>query len=248
MPIHYTKIGKGKTILLLCHGFGESAFIWDNLAKKLAKKFTLIIPNLQGCHPTPLINKNLRIIHMVNNLHEIICKEKIKKFCFLGHSMGGYIGLAYAKKYESFLQSLCLINSTAFPDTPEKKEQRKKTNQFIAKNPIEIYLKTSIPNLYGTAFKNKGAINNHIKNAEINISKEALIAQNTAMIYRLGSIAYLKKTKLPIHFIIGQADQVIPLAKSEAQAYLPFYPKVHILPNVGHMSFIEVDISGLLDF
>jgi pimeloyl-ACP methyl ester carboxylesterase len=245
--LSYKKTGTGKKVLLLCHGFGEAAFIWNTLTEELSKEYICIIPSLPGCGESSLY-ENLSIESMAEDMYEIIKYEKINEFYFAGHSMGGYIGLAFAKKYELLLKGLLLINSTVYVDTPEKIEARKKTNAFISNNTLKDYLKVSVPNLYSENSKQtlKPTIDKHIELSIQQISKEALIAQNTAMIERPSSELYITKTALPIGFIIGRQDEVIPLEKSLTQSILPQQSYVKILNNIGHVSMQETNIASFV--
>src|ERR1041384_7943248 len=66
----------------------------------------------------------------------------------IGHSMGGYITLAFVEKYSNYLSAFGLFHSTAFPDTEEKKITRSKGIEFIKEHGAFEFLKTSTPNLF----------------------------------------------------------------------------------------------------
>ncbi len=242
--ISYKKVGNGNTKIILCHGFGEASFIWDNLVTHLSKTYTCIIPSLPGCEETDLYDY-VSIDSMANDIYNVIMHEQILTCYFVGHSMGGYIGLAFAKKHESLLHGLLLVNSTIYADTQEKIDARKKTNEFIKANTVLDYAKISIPNLYSVTSKAlyKNIISKHIAQTAAVISKEALIAQNKAMIERPSSEAFIIETLLPIGFIIGKQDEVIPLQKSLTQSVLPKNSYIKVLDNVGHMSIQETNIA-----
>jgi pimeloyl-ACP methyl ester carboxylesterase len=57
-------------------------------------------------------------------IHALLRHENISSCIMLGHSMGGYITLAFAEKYPLLLTGLGLIHSTAFADSEEKKKNR----------------------------------------------------------------------------------------------------------------------------
>ena len=68
--------------------------------------------------------------------------------CIIGHSMGGYITLAFAEKYPEYLNSFGLFHSTAYADTIEKKNTRMKGIEFINRHGAFEFLKTVVPNLF----------------------------------------------------------------------------------------------------
>src|SRR5512133_1365999 len=85
----------------------------------------------------------------------------------IGHSMGGYITLALAERYPELLKGFGLFHSTAYADSDERREGRKKTIALIEQKGVGEFVKTSVPNLFGpvTKEKNPGLIKEQISNA-----------------------------------------------------------------------------------
>src|SRR5689334_1694113 len=122
--------GNGKPLMLI-HGFAEDHRVWDHQLDAL-KEFQLIIPDLPGSGKSALLN-DTSMESMAAVMLAIMDKESIKECCMIGHSMGGYITLAFAEKHAERLNSFCLYHSTAYPDSEEKKEVRLKAIEFIKK-------------------------------------------------------------------------------------------------------------------
>ena len=128
--IHYKLVGKGTPVLLL-HGFGEDSSIWNEQIKALENNCLLIVPDLPGTGASEWNNVNSKgsmanpslftIDQLSESVYAILQNEHISQCYLLGHSMGGYITLAYAKKYSTTLKGFGLIHSTAFADSEEKK-------------------------------------------------------------------------------------------------------------------------------
>jgi pimeloyl-ACP methyl ester carboxylesterase len=154
--------------------------------------------------------------------------------------MGGYITLAFAEKYPEYLNSFGLFHSSAFPDTEEKKETRKKAIEFIQKKGGYAFLKTSIPGLftneYNTSHPDK--VNALIDDAK-KFTDEALVQYYEAMIARPDRTTVLKTFKHPILFLIGEHDLAVPLQASLQQCYLPAQSHVKILKHSAHMGMWE---------
>lgn len=245
--ITYNVVGKGNPVVLL-HGFGEDSTIWNNHFSFLEKHFYLIIPDIPGSGKSPFI-ENANIETYAEIVKTIMDAETIDQCIMIGHSMGGYITLAFAEKYPQYLKTFGLFHSSAFADNEEKKATRKKAIGFINENGAYSFLKTSIPGLFKS-----GTDNNLIEplvEKGTNFSKEALIQYYEAMIMRPDRTHILKTFPNPILFIIGEYDNAIPLQSSLQQCYLPIISHVHILKNSGHMSMLEETEKSntiLLDF
>jgi pimeloyl-ACP methyl ester carboxylesterase len=241
--IHYQTFGSGKPILLI-HGFGEDASIWQNQIEYLKDKYQLIIPHLPGSGNSNLI-EDMSIEGMAESIKELVNFELQSpsplergwgEVTIFGHSMGGYITLALIEKYPTLFKSFGLIHSTAFADSEEKIAARLKSIEFIKEHGVYEFLKTTIPNLFYN--KQNPYCNQLIENGKY-FTPQALIAYYQAMINRPDRTPILKTFKNPILFIIGEHDQAVPFTQSLQQCHLPQQSHVHILRNSAHMGMWE---------
>ncbi len=240
--ISYYNEGQGKVIVLL-HGFGEDKNIWNYQLEFLKSNYQVIIPDLPGTGNSDLLDKeNISINDYANWLHDFIFKiiSPHQKIILLGHSMGGYISLAYAKKYPETLAAFGLIHSTAFADSDEKKEIRSRAILSIQKFGTFSFLKNTIPNLFSKQFKktNSSVIDDLIKQGKT-FTKEGLIQYYSAMMNRIDSTDVLINSEVPVLFVMGEEDIAAPLRDVLQQCHLPKKSYVHILENVAHMGMLE---------
>lgn len=256
--IHYSVFGEGSAVVLI-HGFGEDGNVWNELIKDLQKKFLLIVPDLGGSGKSEILDGDVSIDNHADVIKTILDAELLKVFSeetfhsqqsstfpppsgeiegavMIGHSMGGYITLAFAEKYPGSLKAFGLFHSSAFADDEEKKQTRRKGIEFIRSNGAYAFLRTSIPNLF--------AGKHHLKEMEDLIeegkkfSPKALIQYYHAMINRPDRTEVLKTFKKPVLFIIGEKDNAVPLQASLQQCHFPSVAHVHIF-DTGHMGMIE---------
>ena len=236
--IHYSIYGHGKPLMLV-HGFGEDSGIFDLQIDNLKANYLLIVPDLPGIGKSGMQEKeDVQIADYADVLKAIVDEEKIPSFTLLGHSMGGYITLAYAKKYGDTLNGFGLLHSSAYADDEAKIAVRKKAISFIEQNGTAAFLKTSIPNLFFSPATNKEAIESLIEKGN-NLIPRTLVQQYKAMIKRPDTTSVLKSFKHPILFVIGEHDKAIPFEHSLQQSYLPKMAYVNILRNSGHMGMVE---------
>lgn len=237
--IVYRVLGNGKPVMLL-HGFGEDSNVWEPQIEVLKDQYQLIVPDIPGSGKSALV-ANANIETYAEVIKAICDEEKITELhSLIGHSMGGYITLAVAEKNPALLNSFGLFHSSAFADTEEKKQTRKKAIEFIKEKGAHTFLKTSTPGLFTQEYKD-----HHPENVEALIkagkafSNEALIQYYEAMIARPDRTAVLKTFPKPILFIIGEHDQAIPFDSSLQQCHLPAQSHVHILRQSAHMGMWE---------
>ncbi len=252
LSIFYTKQGSGEAVVFV-HGFGEDGSIWDYQTDFLKDFYTVIVIDLPGSGRSKVDSWELiadTSKHVTNHLSTIefyadcICAllqhVTITTCTLFGHSMGGYITLAFAEKYSELLQGFGLVHSTAFADTDEKKINRQRGIELMEQYGSYSFLKTTIPNLFSTTYKN----NNADKVAaliEAGKRFEVITLQNyyRAMMKRLDKTDVLKGSNKPVLFIIGDQDVAVPIKDSLQQSHMPICSYIHILENVGHMGMWE---------
>lgn len=234
--IHYRISGQGRPLVLV-HGFGEDGNIWNRLINDLQNSFHLIVPDIPGSGRSEMLDEeNTSIEDYAEVIKAIIDNENISLCTMIGHSMGGYITLAFAGKYPELLNGFGLFHSSAFADDEEKKQTRLKAIDFINTNGAYAFLKTSIPNLFAGE-KHQEEMRQLIEEGR-NFTSKALIQYYHAMINRPDRTGILKSIGKPVLFIIGEKDNAIPLQSSLQQCHLPVISYVHIL-ETGHMGMIE---------
>lgn len=236
--IYYHMSGEGNPLMLV-HGFGEDSAVWDTQAAYLKDNYRLIVPDLPGSGKSP-IAKDMSMEGQAELLRQLLDHLGISKTCMIGHSMGGYITLAFAEKYPSHLSGFGLFHSTAYADSEEKKEVRKKGIDFIKKQGAYDFLKTSTPNLFSplTKDQNPQLIQEQIMRLR-NFSGEALVLYYHAMMQRSDRRVVLSKATVPVLFIMGEHDSAVPVKDVLEQSHLPEIAYIHTLRLSGHMGMLE---------
>jgi pimeloyl-ACP methyl ester carboxylesterase len=245
--LHYQVMGEGNVLVLL-HGFAEDSSIWNHTAATLSHNYRLVIPDIAGtAESSILVGENIGMEDYAESIHAILINENIQQCCMIGHSMGGYITLAFAEKYPEMLHAFGLYHSSAYPDNQEKKETRKKAIEFIINKGALPFLKTSIPGLFADPVKSKKDIEELIEKAK-QFTPEALVQYYHAMISRPDRTEILSSFPSPILFAMGIHDKAVPFEDSLQQSRLPSQSHIDIFQNSAHMSMLEEPEKSLLTF
>lgn len=238
--IYYKVMGEGQPVVLL-HGFAEDSNIWNEQVSFLQQQCQLIIPDLPGSGKSGMLQKDNAIIDdFAASVNALLATQNIERCILVGHSMGGYITLAFAERYAEKLQAFGLVHSTAFADNDEKKASREKGIQMMEEYGVFPFLKNTTPNLFSGSYKKQypERVTQLIEQGK-NFSKESLIQYYTAMMNRPDRTEVLVKSNVPVLFIIGSEDKAAPLNDLMQQVHLPKISHVHIIEGVGHMSMWE---------
>lgn len=236
--LRYEVVGNGKPVVLI-HGFGENSDIWNNQVGFLKDSYQLIIPELPGSGQSALID-DMSIEGMAGVIKQILDQERIEKCTLIGHSMGGYITLAFAEKYPELLNGFGLFHSTAFADSEEKKTTRKKGIAFIEQHGAFEFLKTATPNLFSARTKDERPelIDRQIGGLS-NFLPSSLVSYYQAMMQRPDRTNILKTSAVPVLFIMGEDDNAVHIKDVLEQCHLPGKSYIHVLNYSGHMGMLE---------
>jgi len=238
LKINYKIEGKGNAVVLI-HGFLETSDTWINFSKELSRNFIVISVDLPGHGKSELYKEPYTMCKYAESIYHILIEEKISKSILIGHSMGGYVALAFAENYPYMLSGLCLFHSTPFADTEEKKEIRLETvNQINNGNKNHI-----CSNHAKAVFSDENIkkFEQEIQQTEIIaklISKEGIIASLITMKNRIDRSDILATLQVPLLYIFGNNDRFI---SETVLNYIDFPEEttIGILKNSGHMGMIE---------
>ncbi len=237
--LHYLDTGKGDTIVLL-HGFGEDSQVWNRQIAVLSKNYRLIVPDLPGSGNSTMLSTPDTIEAYASAINALLQHLSINQTIMLGHSMGGYITLAYAEAYPEKLLGWGLIHSTAFADSEEKKINRQRGIELMQQYGAFSFLRNTIPNLFAEGFKKQSPeVVQQLIDASKVFTSEACCAYYKAMQERPDRTHVLSGSKTPVLFVLGTEDVAAPLNDLLQQVHLPPTAYIHILEHVGHMGMLE---------
>ncbi|NRD79630.1 alpha/beta hydrolase [Bacillus sp. BRMEA1] len=233
--IAYIDKGEGQPIILL-HGFCGSSSYWENVISELALNYRVIVPDLPGHGQSTVLQDNASIEDIAEIMKEFLDSLKLDQVTMFGHSLGGYITLAFAEKFSSRLAGFSLVHSTAFPDTEEAKKGRMANVEKVKQKGIRSLIDGLVPKLFSPE---------HSQEPYVEIAKE--IGYLTAPQGAINTLIVMKnrpdrnqilhETELPVLLIAGEKDQIIPQEKSFSVSKSNI--KHSLIHNAGHMSMYE---------
>ena len=238
-PMVYEIRGQGLPVILL-HGFMEDRRIWDSVLPGIENKYRWILPDLPGSGGSAFNASLQELKDFAELIPAILEQEGINEFVLIGHSMGGYISLAFAEKYPDKIRALGLFHSSSYADSAEKKESREKNIHFIQKHDPVLFVEQAIPGLFSESFKSEHPEEIlKLTDRYANFSRESLVLYLEAMKNRPATTGVLKSIAKPVLFIMGDEDKAVPIKDALEQCHLPRISYIHILTHTAHMGMIE---------
>lgn len=220
--------------VIFLHGFGEDSTVWVDFLQLLPSEHTYFCPDYA------LITDCESMEAYTLWLDTFIVENKIDKCVLIGHSMGGYIALAFAEKFSKEVLGLGLFHSSAYADNDERKEIRFKTSRVIEQLGTAKFIKSFYPNMFTEKFKKKNAdfIEKQIERYSY-LPKEALMNAQNAMRGRVDKTAVLKEADYPIMILAGEKDTFVPKIAALEQISLLKNSQSVILDGVAHAGMFE---------
>jgi len=237
--LFYREEGSGPPVLLL-HGFAEDGRIWDGLVPRLSTHCRLLVPDLPGSGQSELLPGEPSIDALADAIKAFSDQLGLEACVIIGHSMGGYIALAFAEKYPEQLKAFGFFHSTAYADSDEKRIARRKSIDFIWQHGAAPFIRQSIPNLFAarTQEQQPSLIEETIRRYS-GFSPASLIYYYEAMIRRPDRVHVLRNFTGPVLFLMGAADTVVPYEQALKQCHEPAISVIHTLDRSGHTGMLE---------
>ncbi len=236
--IRYKDVGQGPVILLL-HGYLESLKVWNVLVDDLKHNFRIIALDLPGHGQSEVSEEVQTMDSMAEAIMHMLYHLNIEKCFVVGHSMGGYVALAFLEKYPKMVQGISLFHSSPFADTDEKKQNRDREIELIKSGKKAQIYNLHTPKTF--ADENVPRFADQIEKLKSSAKKtenNGIIAVLEGMKARPNRAELLKNTLLPVQYIIGAKDNFIPMEILE-KLELPKNADIVILENSGHMGMFE---------
>jgi 3-oxoadipate enol-lactonase len=233
IELAYERRGNGSPLVLL-HGYPLDHHLWDEAAPLLEESFDLILPDLRGFGDSTTVNAPYTMDDFASDVAGLLDHLGIQKAKIVGHSMGGYVALAFARLYPERVSGLGLVSSQAVDDPAERKEARYKSAAEVAERGIG-----SVVEAMTTKFTSDPRLQAFARDSMKKQQPAAYIGALKAMAERWDSTSLLSSVKFPVVVVHGDADALIPVDRArEVKAALP---KAHYLElqGVGHMPMME---------
>lgn len=113
VALHFTDSGAGGEAVLLAHALGCDHRMWEDLAARLAKNFRVVSIDARGHGRSPLGHRPYTLELLADDACAVLEKLGIVKAHWVGLSMGGMVGQAFALRHPARLLKLVIANSTA---------------------------------------------------------------------------------------------------------------------------------------
>jgi 3-oxoadipate enol-lactonase len=232
LSLAFERRGKGAPLLLI-HGFPLDHGFWEPFLPYLESNFDLIIPDLHGFGFSDGSEDDFTIEQMASDLAVLLDKLNIQKTFISGHSMGGYVALAFAHAHPEKVLGLGLLASQAMPDAPERK-----TGRYATAERVGLHGVVEVAGMAEKLSANPELIP-FFREIILRQRPVGIIGALKAMAGRPDATKFTALFKFPVVLVHGLEDVLIPAERSREMKALMPQAKLIELPGVGHSPMLE---------
>lgn len=250
--LHICDSEVGEKCVVLLHGYLENMLVWDDFIPLLYKELRVVTLDIPGHGISEVKGDTHTMEFLADTLSAALSSLGIERATIVGHSMGGYVALAFAERHPEQTEGLILLHSTPYADSEEKRKSREREIAIVREGKKEALAHTAAT--AGFAPENRNRLSNAIEELEqiVFMTEEAgIIALLNGMIQRKAQSEMLHALNRPILFILGRKDGYI--TAEIAEKMVAEHPEAEVvwMDNSGHMSFVEEPnacAKAILDF
>jgi pimeloyl-ACP methyl ester carboxylesterase len=249
--IFYSDEGSGPALMLI-HGYLETGEAWGSFAAELSEKFRVIVVDLPGHGQSDIFGEIHSMEFMAEAMNGLLGTIGLSKVFMIGHSMGGYVTLAFLEMFRDKLSGYSLFHSHPFADTPEV--LKKRDNEILTVNAGRKYLivPDNIKRMFAPANLEKFTTDlDRLKKIAAGIRAEGITAVLRGMKARPSRAGLMESVNVPCLWILGASDNYINCDSVKSRIKLPPDSRLVILEKSGHLGFIEekqVSRKAVTDF
>ena len=233
VDLFYEEKGEGEPLVLI-HGFPFDHTLWDDVTEPLARHAHLILPDLRGFGKSPAPDGVYSMRLMAEDIAALLDRLGIQKAILAGHSMGGYVSLAFAQAYPEHIAGLALITSQSAADTPERRQSRLRLADEVRRKGVKAVVTASLERLSPNL-----EVRERAKELMLRSQRKGVIAALQGMAARLDATEILSELHVPCLIVAGSADAILTPEKALEMAQMLSKGWVVEVPGGGHLPMYE---------
>jgi 3-oxoadipate enol-lactonase len=233
VDLHYVERGQGNPVILI-HGFPFDHTIWDRVAGFLEPHARLILPDLRGFGLSPAPEGVYSMRLMAEDIAALMDRLDLRKAVLVGHSMGGYVSLAFAQVYPDRLAGLALVTSHSGADSSERRQGRLRLAERVRRKGVKAVVEANLER-----YSPNAQVRELTGELILRSSAKSVIAALKGMAERPDYSDLLPQLKMPCVIVAGSEDVIVSAEKAREMVQMLSRGWLVEIPGGGHMPMFE---------
>lgn len=230
----YEVSGEAGLPIVLIHGLGLNRSIWKELVNEHLHGYHVILPDVRGHGESQATAGVYSMTGLAEDMVALLDFLNIEKAIICGHSMGGYIALAFAQKFPERLAGLGLITTHAAADSAAKRADRYQMVEDVRKEGARVLAESLAPRL-----TEDEAIMQQTHQILLKTDPVGIMGVSQGMAERPARVDLLPEIDVPALVVAGREDQIIDIDTARKMAESLPHGKFMLIEGAGHMPMIE---------
>ncbi len=235
----YELEGSGLPVVLL-HGYPFNRSMWREQVEALQGSFRVITPDLRGMGETEGGAEPATMKEMAEDVAALLDELKIARVILGGLSMGGYVSLAFTRRFPLRVRALMLADTRPQPDTDEaqraREEQARKVLEEGMPSITDLILKKA---LAPSTLAGRPEIVSRVREMISATKPEGAAAALRGMAARSDQTNFLASILAPTLIIVGSLDQLTPPKDAELMHREIRGSRLVVIEGAAHVSNLE---------
>lgn len=234
----YDDSGAGNAVILL-HGYPFNRSLWTEQVEALKQTHRVITPDLRGFGESDA-SETTSMIQMADDVAKLMDALEIQSAVVGGLSMGGYVVLAFQKKYPERVKGLVLADTRAQGDTEEAKKTRAEQANQAKTQGMNGIADSMLPKLLtAETVSKRPELVKRVRDMMVKTNPIGAAAALLAMAGREDHTTRLSEITVPTLIIVGSEDSITPVKDSQTMHEQISGSRLVNLPNAAHVSNLE---------
>jgi len=239
--------GAARPTLVLVHGFPFAAESWAADVTELSREMRVIAPSMRGFGGSEAAHDAFTIDTMAADVAAVLDALGVEAPVIMGGlSMGGYVALAFARRFPQRVRALLLADTRAEADSEEARANREKAIARVERGELAAFVEGLLETVLAPSTRSsRRDVVDRVRAMAVTADPKAVVGSLRALRDRPDARAGLAAIDVPVAIVVGEDDALTPPAVSEAMAAA--IPKdrarVHVIPEAGHLSNIEQPVA-----
>jgi 3-oxoadipate enol-lactonase len=235
--LRYTDAGQGLPLVFL-HGFPLSRGAWQRQIESFRSSHRVIAPDLRGLGDSETQPGPTTMAQCAADVRTLLQRLATGPVVLIGHSMGGYVALAFAHQFPEMLHGLVLVGTKAGQDTAEAAAGRRVMAEKVKAEGVQVLVEAMAPKML-TAGNQDGRMVTQVLGFMTPSRPAGVIGALLGMAERPDATTFLAKITVPTLVITGADDVLIPPSESETLAQAIRGAQLKVIPHAGHLVAFE---------
>lgn len=232
--------GSGDPIVLIA-GFPLTREVWDAPAARLAARARVIRPDLRGMGSSSVPDGPYLMETLAGDIAAVLDALGVERAALAGHSLGGYVAMAFSRMYSERVSRLALISSRLAADTPQAAASREElADRAEHDGRIDAIVDEYVPRLFAASLLEKRSpLVNRAREIARQNSVTGAAAMLRGMAQRVDAYDIAQELEMPVLVVAGGADQVVGLGEAEEVRRAFPHATLRVLGRSGHLPMLE---------